>query len=116
MVSTLVNLLTPLADPVPKSPQGSVMQDAGRGLDDNAFRRRIVLDIDKLRVILAPMTVVIGTDVKLGDGHTAFQFVREIANSLRVQVVNRMDVSPLEDFLEALLGGAIHGDWYWLDW
>lgn len=101
-------LLAPVAEPVPEHLEGSVVQNGGRGFDDDTLGEGIVFDIDDFRVIQTPQAVVFSVDVERGDGNTSFQFVRKIANRLSVQIIDGVDARPLEDFFKVLLVVGIH--------
>lgn len=94
-VFVISQLLTPITEPVPEHLEGSVVQNGGRGFDDDTLGEGIVFDIDDFRVIQTPQAVVFSVNVERGDGNTTFQFIREIANRLSVQIIDGVDVGPV---------------------
>lgn len=94
-VFVISQLLTPITEPVPEHFEGSVVQNGGRGFDDDTLGEGIVFDIDDFRVIQTPQAVVFSVNVERGDGNTTFQFIREIANRLSVQIIDGVDVGPV---------------------
>lgn len=107
--SILINFLAPLGEPFLKPIQRTVVQDAGRGFDNNTRSGRIVLNINNVRVGQAPQEVVMVTDSELRDWNTALELEGQVVDSLRVQVIDRANVGPLQEFRETPLGIGIHG-------
>lgn len=106
-----IDFLAPLVEPYLENIDRSVIQDAGRGFDNNMRSGRIVFHIDDVRVVLAPFEVFMVTDAELRDGNTTLEFVLEIVHSVRIQVIDGADFGPLQEFGEMLLGSRVHDGW-----